>query len=210
VSQVIVLDYGFGNVRSVLRAVEKNGYTAELSNDFNKCLNAAGLIVPGVGAFAACMQGLNQVRAAEIIDKRLVANKPVLGICVGMQVMFEQGVEHGVKTDGLAQWPGVVEELQAPVLPHMGFNNVSVANNSNMFSEIENEQFYFLHSFAAKTLEYDEKSILLKPLIHQTTYSETFVSAIEDGPLWATQFHPEKSGPAGLKLINNWLARLND
>jgi glutamine amidotransferase len=209
VSQVIVLDYGFGNVRSVMRAVEKNGYSVELSNDFNKCLEVPGLIVPGVGAFAACMDGLNKVRADEIIDKRLVANKPVLGICVGMQVMFSQGVEHSVTTAGLAQWAGVVEELAAPVLPHMGFNTVSVAEKSLMFAEIENEQFYFLHSFATKDLKFDDSSILVKPLVHKTVYFESFVSAIEDGPLWATQFHPEKSGPAGLKLINNWLARLD-
>lgn len=208
-SQVIVLDYGFGNVRSVMRAVEKNGYSVELSSDFNKCLEASGLIVPGVGAFAACMDALLKVRADEIIDKRLVANKSVLGICVGMQVMFSQGVEHSVTTAGLAQWDGVVEELAAPVLPHMGFNTVSVAGESLMFSEIENEQFYFLHSFATKDLKFDESSILVKPLVHKSEYFEPFVSAIEDGPLWATQFHPEKSGPAGLKLINNWLAKLD-
>lgn len=209
-SKVIVLDYGFGNVRSVMRAVERNNFKVELSNEFNDCINADGLIIPGVGAFASCMEGLNKFRAAEIVDKRLVANKSVLGICVGMQVMFSEGDEHGVVTPGLAQWSGSVTQLTADVLPHMGFNSVSVSEGSKMFAGIENEQFYFLHSYAAKDLVFDRESILLKPMVHKANYYQDFIAAVEDGPLWATQFHPEKSGPAGLALINNWLRELND
>lgn len=202
---IVVFDYGFGNVRSVLRAIEKNNYKAKISNDFEEALNAAGLVIPGVGAFAACLEGLKANRAAEIIDKRLVANRPVLGICVGMQVMFESGTEHGQKTLGLGQWPGEVEELKAKILPHMGFNSVKVAANSLMFQGIESEQFYFLHSFANKRIEFQAKGKFQMPLIHTANYEEDFVAAMEDGPLWATQFHPEKSGAAGLQLIKNWL-----
>lgn len=208
--QVIVLDYGFGNVRSVLRALEQNQVSAKVSNDFSQALEAKGLIVPGVGAYAACMQGINAVRGAEIIDKRLVAQRPVLGICVGMQVMFERGIEFDVETEGLAQWSGAVEQIKAPVLPHMGFNSVNPAQGSKMFSEIENEQFYFLHSYAVRELEFDKASKLKKPLVHTANYHQDFVAAIEDGPLWATQFHPEKSGLAGLKLLKNWLEFVDD
>jgi glutamine amidotransferase len=210
VEQIIVLDYGFGNVRSVLRALEKNKVSAKVSNNFNEALEAKGLIVPGVGAFAACMQGINLVRGAEIIDKRLVAHRPVLGICVGMQVMFERGIEFGVETEGLGQWPGTVEQLNAPVLPHMGFNSVKSAHGSKMFAEIEDEQFYFLHSYALRQMKFSDDNKIKKPLVHIANYHEDFVAAIEDGPLWATQFHPEKSGLAGLKLINNWLEFVRD
>jgi len=210
VEQVLVLDYGFGNVRSVLRALEVNQIKAKVSSDFNELLEAKGLIVPGVGAFASCMQGLNSVRAAEIIDRRLVANNPVLGICVGMQVMFENGIEFKIATKGLAQWPGTVEQLDAPVLPHMGFNSVEIENGSKMFAGIEREQFYFLHSYALKEFKFKNEGKFKKPLVHTSHYHEKFVAAIEDGPLWATQFHPEKSGQAGLKLISNWLEFINE
>lgn len=209
-NEVVVLDYGSGNVRSVLRAVEKNKVKVKLSSDFTEALNAKGLIIPGVGAFASCMSGLKTVRASEIIDRRLVANRPILGICVGMQVMFESGSEHEIESDGLGQWPGVVEQLAAPILPHMGFNSVTIANGSKMFAGVEQAQFYFLHSFAAKKLEFEKSSKIIKPLIHRTNYFEEFIAAVENGPLWATQFHPEKSGDAGLKLISNWLGTLDE
>jgi glutamine amidotransferase len=193
-----------------MRAVEQSGYNVELSNDFKTCLQADGLIVPGVGAYASCMEGLNKVRADEIVDKRLVSNKSILGICVGMQVMFSEGEEHSISTPGLAQWRGAVTQLTAKILPHMGFNSVTVSAGSKMFSDIETEQFYFLHSFAAKELDFERAEPFIKPLVHKSNYYEDFIAAIEDGPLWATQFHPEKSGPAGLKLIENWLKQLND
>lgn len=202
---VIVLDYGFGNVRSVIRALAQQQVTAKLSNDFSQALNAKGLIIPGVGAFSSCMQGLNSVRAAELVDKRLLAERPILGICVGMQVMFETGIEFQITTEGLAQWPGTVERLNAPVLPHMGFNNVRVESGSKMFSGIENEQFYFLHSYAVRNLAFKSEGKIKQPLVHRANYHQDFVAAIEDGSLWATQFHPEKSGRAGLQLIRNWL-----
>jgi glutamine amidotransferase len=202
---IVVLDYGSGNIRSVQKGLQKVGANVVVSNDFETCLNAEGLIIPGVGAFAACMQGINKYRGSEIVDKRLAGNRFVLGICVGMQVMFENGLEHGVKTTGLHQWPGDVTEIKASILPHMGWNNVQVANDSKLFKGVENEKFYFVHSFAAKDLDLHGTEKIDAPLKHFATHGEKFLASIENGPLSATQFHPEKSGDAGLQLLSNWL-----
>jgi glutamine amidotransferase len=202
---IVVLDYGSGNIRSVQKGLQKIGAEVVISNDFETCLNAEGLIIPGVGAFAACMQGINKYRGSEIVDKRLAGNRFVLGICVGMQVMFENGLEHGVKTAGLRQWPGDVTEIKASILPHMGWNNVQVANESKLFKGVENEKFYFVHSFAAKDLDLHGTEKIDAPLKHFATHGEKFLASVENGPLSATQFHPEKSGDAGLQLLSNWL-----
>jgi glutamine amidotransferase len=202
---IVVLDYGSGNIRSVQKGLQKVGANVVVSNDFETCLNAEGLIIPGVGAFAACMQGINKYRGSEIVDKRLAGNRFVLGICVGMQVMFENGLEHGAKTTGLHQWPGDVTEIKASILPHMGWNNVQVANDSKLFKGVENEKFYFVHSFAAKDLDLQGTEKIVAPLKHFATHGEKFLASVENGPLSATQFHPEKSGDAGLQLLSNWL-----
>ncbi len=202
---IVVLDYGSGNIRSVQKGLQKVGANVVVSNDFETCLNAEGLIIPGVGAFAACMQGINKYRGSEIVDKRLAGNRFVLGICVGMQVMFENGLEHGVKTAGLQQWPGDVTEIKASILPHMGWNNVQVANDSKLFKGVETEKFYFVHSFAAKDLDLQGTEKIDAPLKHFATHGEKFLASVENGPLSATQFHPEKSGEAGLQLLSNWL-----
>jgi imidazole glycerol-phosphate synthase subunit HisH len=202
---IVVLDYGSGNIRSVQKGLQKIGADVVVSNDFETCLNAEGLIIPGVGAFAACMQGINKYRGLEIVDKRLAGNRFVLGICVGMQVMFENGLEHGVKTAGLHQLPGDVTEIKASILPHMGWNNVQVANGSRLFKGVEAEKFYFVHSFAAKDLDLHGTEKIDAPLKHFATHGEKFLASVENGPLSATQFHPEKSGDAGLQLLSNWL-----
>ena len=202
---IVVLDYGSGNIRSVQKGLQKVGANVVVSNDFETCLNAQGLIIPGVGAFAACMQGINKYRGSEIVDKRLAGNRFVLGICVGMQVMFEIGLEHGVKTAGLHQWPGDVTEIKASILPHIGWNNVQVANESKLFKGVETEKFYFVHSFAAKDLDLQGTEKIDAPLKHFATHGEKFLASVENGPLSATQFHPEKSGDAGLQLLSNWL-----
>ena len=203
---VVVLDYGRGNVHSVVKAVAAAGASVELTSDRERALHADGLIVPGVGAFAAVMQQLNNVRGAELIERRLIANKPVLGICVGLQVMFENGVEHGVETEGLGQWPGLVEQLNAPVLPHIGWNTVDAADNSKLFAGIENERFYFVHSYGVTKWLLDAQGPLHPARVTWANYGEPFVAAVENGPLAATQFHPEKSGEAGIKLLNNWIS----
>lgn len=148
--RVVVLDYGFGNVRSAVRALERVGAQVELTADAQHAAEADGLVVPGVGAFAAVMRGLRDVRGDQIVDRRLAGGRPVLGICVGMQVMFERGDEHGVETDGLGEWPGVVDRLEADVVPHMGWSTVDAPEGTRLFAGIEDERFYFVHSYAAR------------------------------------------------------------
>jgi glutamine amidotransferase len=203
---VVVLDYGSGNVRSAVRALQRVGADARVTADRDAALAADGLVVPGVGAFAACMAGLRAVRGEEIIGRRLAASRPVLGICVGMQVLFAQGAEHGVRTPGCGAWPGVVQRLEAPVLPHMGWNTVCPAAGSRLLAGIgADEPFYFVHSYAVCSWPVrsgdDQGGLLVTWAVH----GQRFVAAAEDGPLSATQFHPEKSGDAGAVVLSNWL-----
>lgn len=203
--KIVILDYGFGNIRSAQKVFQKIGAQAEITNDYENCLNADGLVIPGVGAFKACMQGILNVKANEIVDKRLSGGRNVLGICVGMQIMFEQGTEHGKTTAGLGQWPGVVDEIKHSILPHMGWNEVNVDEKSVIFKGVENQKFYFVHSYAAKDLRMKDSEVFEKPLKHYTTYGERFLASVENNALVATQFHPEKSGEAGILLLKNWL-----
>ena len=206
--RVVVLDYGIGNIHSAVKALEYAGAKVELTADPIKVQDADGLVVPGVGAFAAVMEALNKVKAPELIDKRLAGGKPVLGICVGLQVMFEKGLEHDLETDGLGQWPGVVAKLASPKLPHMGWNNVSVATGSKIFAGVENELFYFVHSYAAKEFSLQVDLPFIAPAVSFAEYGEKFVAAVENGPLTGVQFHPEKSGEAGISLLRNWLGTI--
>ena len=206
--KVAVLDYGSGNLRSVQRALQRVGADVEVTRDAEVVAAADGLIVPGVGAYASCMAGLHAVRGPQMIERRLAGARPVLGICVGMQVMFERGVEHGVATEGLGEWPGDVEQLHADVLPHMGWNTVIAAPGSRMFAGIEEERFYFVHSYAARTWAMPAQPPLPEPKVTWAEHGERFVAAVENGPLWATQFHPEKSGDAGAHLLATWLDSL--
>ena len=202
---VVVLDYGIGNVHSAVRALEEAGANVTLTRDRNQILNADGLFIPGVGAFAAVMDALNAINVNELIDKRLVAGKAVMGICVGQQVLFTKGLEHGIETEGLGQLPGTVELLDAPRLPHIGWNTVEAAADSKLFEGIEGERFYFVHSYAVRNWELEAIGSFIPPKVTWTEYGSRFVSALEVGPLVATQFHPEKSGVAGIKLLTNWL-----
>ncbi len=211
---VVVLDYGSGNIRSAQRALERVGADVTVTADAEAALAADGLVVPGVGAFAACMQGLLAVSGDTVIRERLDAGRPVLGICVGMQILFEHGIEHGVDTDGCGEWPGVVERLQAPIVPHMGWNTVAPPAGSALFAGVEGEGFYVVHSYVLRSWNLVTNYRTQAPLV---TWTETeplseggdrFVSAVENGPLWATQFHPEKSGDAGAQLLRNWIGTL--
>ena len=202
---VVVLDYGIGNVHSAVRALEAAGADVELTRDRAKVLGAAGLFIPGVGAFAAVMEAVNALNVNELIDKRLVAGKSVMGICVGQQVLFEKGLEHGIESAGLGQLPGTVEMLDAPRLPHIGWNTVEAAEGSKLFKGIENERFYFVHSYGVRNWELEAIGSFIPPKVTWTDYGTKFVSALEVGPLSATQFHPEKSGQAGIQLLTNWL-----
>ncbi|WP_375003162.1 imidazole glycerol phosphate synthase subunit HisH [Aeromicrobium sp. CTD01-1L150] len=206
---VAVLDYGSGNVRSVVRAVERTGADVVLTADPTTAETADGLLVPGVGAFEACMRGLRAVDGVRLIERRLIAGSPVLGICVGMQILFSEGIEHGVRTEGCGEWPGTVERLQAPVVPHMGWNTVEPPEGSRMFAGLSDEHFYFVHSYGVRTWPIHEAGPLSTPQVTWTEHGgDRFVAAVEHGPLWATQFHPEKSADAGRQLLQNWLATL--
>lgn len=206
---VVVLDYGSGNILSAERALLRAGADVTVTADRDAALECDGLVVPGVGAFAACMEGIRAVRGHEIVGRRLAGGRPVLGICVGMQVLFEHGVEHGVDTEGMGEWPGVVEELHAPVLPHMGWNTVDVPSGSVLFDGVESERFYFVHSYGVRRWELEPTNDKLRaPLVTWATHGEPFVAAVENGPLVATQFHPEKSGDAGARVLANWVATL--
>ena len=198
--KVVVLDYGSGNLRSAERALSRTGADVTVTADLKLAAEADGLVVPGVGAYAACMRGLNAVRGGTVMWDRLRKQRPVLGICVGMQVLFERGLEHGQETAGLGILAGDVTRLDAPVVPHMGWNTVDVANGSALFAGVEGERFYFVHSYAARAVP----DVLLTTAEH----GEVFAAAIERGMLVATQFHPEKSGDAGAHLLANWVRGL--
>jgi glutamine amidotransferase len=207
--KVVVFDYGSGNIRSAVRAVERAGAEVELTRDRRTAQEADGLLVPGVGAFEACVTSLRNAHGHEIIDRRLAGGRPVLGICVGMQVLFSHGVEHGVDSLGLDEWPGVVERLEAPVVPHMGWNTVEVPSSSTLFEGVEGERFYFVHSYGVRRWELVTNGRTREPLVTWSTHGgDRFVAAVENGPLCATQFHPEKSGDAGAHLLKNWVASL--
>ncbi|WGD37903.1 imidazole glycerol phosphate synthase subunit HisH [Lysinibacter sp. HNR] len=206
--RVVVFDYGSGNVHSVVRALEKAGADAVLTSDRKQAMEAHGLVVPGVGAFQAVMNQLNAVRGTELIDRRLAGGRAVFGICVGLQVMFERGIERGVTTEGLGEWPGQVTQLDAPILPHIGWSHVEAPDNSVLFRGLDQERFYFVHSNGAQEWSLDPHPAIPRPAVTWAEYGSRFIAAVENGPLMATQFHPEKSGDAGIRLLSHWLGTL--
>jgi glutamine amidotransferase len=199
--RVVVVDYGSGNLRSAERALQRAGADVTVTSDVAVADRADALVVPGVGAFAACMQGIRALRVDDVVRNRVDSGRPVLGICVGMQVLYTRGVEHGVVTDGIGVLPGDVTQLDAPVVPHMGWNTVEPPPDSVLFRGIEEERFYFVHSYAATSAE--------GGMVTWAEHGDRFVAAVEHGSLMATQFHPEKSGDAGAQLLMNWLASIN-
>ena len=208
---IAILDYGSGNIRSAERAFARTGNNVVVTKDSELISRADALVVPGVGAFGACMSGLLSVQGDQIISRHLAAKKPLLGICVGMQILFDSGAENFTdksssdSTDshaGLGILPGVVSKLQHPRLPHMGWNTVVPPQGSTLFRGVESERFYFVHSYA---VPYSAQAL---PGATITEYGESFIAAVESGNIYATQFHPEKSGDAGLQLIRNWSDQL--
>ncbi len=203
-ASVVILDYGSGNLRSAQRALERVGAQVIVTADRSAALAADGLVVPGVGAFEACMTGLRGIGGDEIIADRVAAGGPVLGVCVGMQILFDRGVEFGVDSRGCGQWPGSVTRLDAPVIPHMGWNVVEAAPGSRLFRGLDADtRFYFVHSYAAQSWQGAPDALLT-----WATHHVRFLAAVEGGPLSATQFHPEKSGDAGAALLTNWVEGL--
>ena len=205
---VVVFDYGTGNVHSAVKALEAAGANVELTGNRRRALDADGLLVPGVGAFAAVADALRRSHGDEVIDRRLAGGRPVLGICVGMQVLFERGLEHGIESEGLGEWPGTVDLIRADVVPHMGWNTVEAPEDSVLFDGIRDERFYFVHSYAAQEWTLEATGPFPKPRVTWAEHGSRFVAAVENGPLTATQFHPEKSGGAGLRLLRNWIGSL--
>ena len=200
----MVLDYGSGNLRSAQRALQRVGAQVEVTADLRAAAAADGLVVPGVGAFEACMTGLRGINGERVIAERITAGRPVLGVCVGMQILFARGVEFGVESSGCGQWPGAVTRLDAPVIPHMGWNVVAPAPGSALFKGLDADaRFYFVHSYAAQRWEGGSEALLT-----WATHGVPFLAAVEDGPLAATQFHPEKSGDAGAAVLSNWVEGL--
>ena len=207
-AKVVVLDYGSGNLRSAERALARAGAEVTVTADIDAALDCDGLVVPGVGAFAACMAGLRGVGGDKLIACRVEAGRPVLGICVGMQVLFTAGVEHGLRTEGCGIWPGTVERLDAPVLPHMGWNTVAVPPGSVLFDGIPaGTRFYFVHSYALRMADAGP-IVAAGGRLTVTEHGEPFAAAVEHGVVSATQFHPEKSGDAGAAVLSNWLETL--
>lgn len=198
---IVVFDYGSGNVRSAFRAAERTGADVVLSSDTALARDADGVIIPGVGAFGSVARSLAAAGGDELIRSRLAEGLPTLAICVGLQVLFERGVEGDDVSEGLGIWPGTVTRLDAPVVPHMGWSEVEAPRSTTLLNGIAGERFYFVHSYAATD----------GPPGALTTWAEhgsRFVAAVEDGTLSATQFHPEKSGEAGRRLLANWAGTL--
>jgi len=203
---VVILDYGSGNLRSAERAVARAGADVTVTPDLSAAAEADGLVVPGVGAFAACMAGIREVGAGPVIAGRVAAGRPVLGICVGMQILFEHGEEHGVVTRGLGLLPGGVTRLPARRVPHMGWNTVDPPAGTALFAGVApGTRFYFVHSYAAQSVA---ALTAAGALAATCTHDVPFVAAVEHGPLWAAQFHPEKSGDAGAALLRTWVSGL--
>lgn len=208
--KVAVYD-GIGNVRSVLRALERGGADAFLTTDHDEAMNADGLVIPGVGAFDSVAKHLRAGRVDRIVERRLAGGRPVLGICVGLQIMFEGSTEHGSTEPGFDQFPGMVTELDAPVVPHMGWSNVEAPSTSRLMAGVDNERFYFVHSYGVQSDPLEEMNApqFVQPSVTWASHgSSRFIAAIENEVLAATQFHPEKSGDAGLTVLRNWLATL--
>lgn len=202
---VAILDYGSGNIRSAERALMAAGAKVLITSNHADLLAADGVVLPGVGAFDACVKGLQSVGGDQVIDTRLAGGLPVLAICVGMQILFTTGVEHGITTEGLSQWPGEVTELVAPIVPHMGWNTVETSPGSALFQGLHAERFYFVHSYAAKTWDLPPSERMAHSILTWSRHGERFLAAVENGVLSATQFHPEKSGAAGIALLRNWI-----
>jgi len=212
-ADVVVLDYGSGNLRSAERALARVGASVTVTADVDAALNCDGLVVPGVGAYAACMAGIRRVGGDKVITQRAERGRAVLGICVGMQVLFSAGAEHGTRTEGCEIWPGTVERLDAPVLPHMGWNTVVPPDGSVLFAGLHaGTRFYFVHSYALRMRDAAPLQALdlraSRPRVTVATHGEPFAAAVEDGLVSATQFHPEKSGDAGAAVLSNWLGTL--
>ncbi|HEU4945357.1 MAG TPA: imidazole glycerol phosphate synthase subunit HisH [Solirubrobacterales bacterium] len=197
-SRICILDYGMGNLRSVEKALEHVGATATIANDAETIRAADGLVLPGVGAFPKAMQGIRALGLDELIEERRAAGVPILGICLGLQLLFDSTTELG-GAEGLGLLAGEVTELDAPGLkvPHIGWSPVRWEHESRLTEGIDSEtSFYLVHSFAPRPTPAD--------LLGTAAYGSRFACAAERDNVFGVQFHPEKSSAAGLRLLSNF------
>jgi glutamine amidotransferase len=195
---VAVLDYGVGNLHSAAKALDRAGAEVRVVPTVAEAGGAAGLVVPGVGAYGACLNGLASAGGAAAVAGWLEGGRPLLGICVGMQLLFEAS-EEGPVSDGVGVVPGKIRRLTGPVkIPHIGWDEVTVRPGSRLFAGLgDGTRFYFVHSYAP---EPDGAAVAAV-----CEYGGRFAAAVEHGNLFGTQFHPEKSGQAGLALLANFV-----
>jgi imidazole glycerol-phosphate synthase subunit HisH len=197
---VAVLDYGVGNLHSAAKALDRAGADVRVVPTVEEAAGAAGLVVPGVGAYGACLSGLASAGGAAAVARWLEGGRPLLGICVGMQLLFEAS-EEGPVGDGVGVVPGKIRHLTGQVkIPHIGWDEVTVRPGSRLFAGLgDGTRFYFVHSYAP---EPDGEAVAAV-----CDYGGRFAAAVEHGNLFGTQFHPEKSGPAGLALLANFVTQ---
>jgi glutamine amidotransferase len=195
---IAIIDYGMGNLRSVEKALEKLGYRVQVTSEPGVVQRAAGLVLPGVGAFADCMQGLAENSLINPIKNFLSSGRPFLGICLGLQVLFEESEEDGLH-QGLSIFKGRVVKLpESQKVPHMGWNQIKIVKKGPIFQGIpNNSHFYFVHSYYVSPEETDIVAT-------KTEYGIEFVSSVWRENIFALQFHPEKSGHIGLKILANF------
>jgi imidazole glycerol-phosphate synthase subunit HisH len=199
-TQLAILDYGMGNLRSVEKALERVGAEADITSDPSRAESADGLILPGVGAFPKAMERVREIGLDELIANRLQSGVPVLGICLGLQLLFDSSVENE-GASGLALLAGMVSPLEANgyKVPHIGWSPVEWQHDSRLTEGLGPETpFYFVHSFAPRPATAED-------VLGTAAYGERFACAVEHPPLYGVQFHPEKSSAAGLQLLSNFV-----
>ena len=201
-TDIAIIDYGVGNLRSIEKAFAATGNTAIVTDDERVLRKAKGLVLPGVGAFAACMKALSTAGFDSLIRTRVMEGTPVLGICVGMQMLFEESDEFG-KSPGLGLLRGRVRRFSDELLvPCVGWNQVRKRHSHPILSKIEDEAFfYFVHSYHA---EVDDQRMV----VGEANYGVSYPSVVANGELYGVQFHPEKSQAVGLQLLANFARRV--
>jgi glutamine amidotransferase len=200
VTRIAILDYGMGNLRSVEKALEHVGARAEVTNDHERVRGADGIVLPGVGAFPKAMRAVRALGLDELLRERVQSGIPAIGLCLGMQLLFESTTELG-GAEGLGLLEGRVEELEAPGLkvPQIGWNPVRWRRRDSLNSDLPDPcAFYHVHSFAARPARAED-------VLGTAEYGAEFASAVSRPPLQGVQFHPEKSGPDGLRLLGNFV-----
>lgn len=206
---VVLLDYAPGDLRLVEQALTGAGADVTVTADYGMALAADGLVIAGAGAFEPGMRGLRRVRGPTIIGRRLAGSRPVLGIAAGHHLLYERCLEPGQEALGCGEWPGTVEPFAVPALSLTGWHHVDVPPGSQLFVGVEAERFYFGSSYGVRRWELVTNGRTRPPAVAWATCAEDrYVAAVENGPLWATQFHPEKSGDSGAVLLSNWVQRL--